>query len=127
MRPLIEHGDITRLVQEDVQPYYLGRVAKAHDLIRAHFPDELPWRLHTWQGTFFFWLWLEGARVIGRELHDDLRSLGVITVPGSSFFPGSQDASWRHPQECLRLDIARPDAELEAGIAIMGKAMRKAY
>jgi valine--pyruvate aminotransferase len=126
VRPLLAGDDMERVVSDHIRPYYLDRVEKAHQLVKAHFPDDLPWRLHTWQGSFFFWLWLDGVKMGGSELHDYLISRGVVTVPGEYFFP-AKEHEWPHTKQCIRLDIARPDAELEAGFSILAEAIKKAY
>jgi valine--pyruvate aminotransferase len=87
----------------------------------------LPWRLHVFEGSYFFWLWLEGATMTSKDVYTYLKDRGVVIVPGDYFFPGQDTADWPHAHECLRINFARPDAELEAGIPILAEAIKKAY
>jgi valine--pyruvate aminotransferase len=48
-------------------------------------------------------------------------------VPGEQFFLGQDVAGWQHAHECLRINFARPDHELEAGIPILAEVIAKAY
>jgi len=127
--PLIRSDAILELSREVIQPYYFERATKARKLIDKHFPADLPWRLHRFEGSYFFWLWLDGAPVTSKQLYDRLKQRGVIVVPGEYFFPGlpAARAAWPHAKECLRLNFARPDAELEQGIPILAEEIARAY
>lgn len=127
LRPLLDNDEILRLSAEHIQPHYYERAAKAHELIEQHFPKDLPWRLHTHEGSYFFWLWCEGMTLTSRNIYEELKQRGVIVVPGNSFFPGLGGEDWRHASECLRLNIARPDAELEHGIGIVAEVLSAAW
>lgn len=126
-RPLLENDEILRLSNQFIRPYYFERAEKTRQLIDTHFPANLPWRLHEYQGSYFFWLWLEGARMTSQQIHDWLKERGVIVVSGDQFFLGQDLDTWQHSHECLRLNFARPDSELERGIPILAEAVRKAY
>ena len=126
MAPLLESGKVSELATEHIQPYYLERARTAREQMFAQFPDELPWRLHKYEGAYFFWLWCEGAKKSASEMYSYLKERGVIVVPGQYFFPGQTD-DWPHTRECLRLNFARPDAELQAGIPILAEMIRWAY
>jgi valine--pyruvate aminotransferase len=95
--------------------------------MERYFPADLPWRLHSYEGSYFFWLWCEGAKKTSKELYAYLKEQKVIVVPGEYFFPGQDSAGWPHANECLRLNFARPDSELESGIPIIAQAIQDAY
>jgi valine--pyruvate aminotransferase len=125
--PLIASDEILRLSGEHIKPYYFDRADKARALIQQHFPDHLPWRLHVFEGSYFFWLWLPGSKLTSKQLYGYLKEQGVLVVPGEYFFPGQDTATWSHAHECLRLNFARPDAELERGVPILAEAVKRAY
>lgn len=125
--PLIADDTILEVSQQHIKPYYQKRAQFARQLIDKYFPAELPWRIHAYEGSYFFWLWLEGAHKSSKQLYSYLKARGVIIVPGEYFFPGQHVDDWAHAHECLRLNFARPDKELEAGIPILADAIRYAY
>lgn len=93
----------------------------------SQFPDDLPWRLHVYEGSYFFWLWCEGAKKTSMQMYEYLRDRGVVVVPGEYFFPGQDTTKWAHSHECLRLNFSRPDSELEVGIPILTEMLGWAY
>lgn len=125
--PLIKNDTILELSERHIKPHYFERAKKARALIDRHFPADLPWRLHTYEGSYFFWLWLSGSKLTGKELYKYLKERGVLVVPGEYFFPGQDVRAWPHAHECLRLNFARPDNELKAGIPILAEAIKRAY
>jgi len=125
--PLIANDEILRLSDEHIKPYYFDRADKARTLIDQHFPADLPWRLHVFEGSYFFWLWLPGSKLTSKQLYYYLKEHGVLVVPGEYFFPGQDTAAWKHAHECLRLNFARPDKELERGVPILAEAVKRAY
>jgi valine--pyruvate aminotransferase len=48
----------------------------------------------------------------------------VLIVPGHYFFPGL-DESWRHREECLRLNYSQDDTVVEKGIVILADELKK--
>ncbi len=118
---------INTLCSEHIQPYYAERAAYARKLLGDTLPSDLPWRLHVYEGSYFFWLWCDGAAHTSVELYDYLKERGVIIVPGEYFFPGQDTSEWEHAQQCIRLNFARPDQELHDGIAILAEAIKWMY
>ena len=124
---LLKKREIDDLCQAHIQPFYEERRLKAKECIEKYFDRGLPWRFHTYQGSYFFWLWLEGTKIRSEELYHKLKDRGVLTVPGDYFFAGQDASKWLHIHECLRLNFARPDEELEAGFEAIGDMMREIY
>jgi len=124
---LLQSGEIDRLSQDYIQPYYEERRLKAKACIEEYFDPALPWRFHTYQGSYFFWLWLEGTKIPAKELYSRLKDKGVLVVPGDYFFIGQDAPAWPHARECLRLNFARPDDELEAGLKELGSMIADVY
>jgi valine--pyruvate aminotransferase len=125
--PLIANDEILTLSEQYIKPYYFERATAARSLIDQYFPADLPWRLHVFEGSYFFWLWLSGSRLTGKELYGYLKDRGVLVVPGEYFFPGQDTTKWAHAHECLRINFARPDSELRQGIPVLADAVRRAY
>ena len=126
-RPLIEDDRILELSKNAIQPYYFDRAKKAKALLEAHLPDNLPWHMHTYEGSYFFWLWCQDMPITSMELYDPLKKRGVLIVPGEYFFMNEDPATWPHAHECFRMNFSRPDAELENGIPILAQEIQKAY
>ena len=118
---------IDELSKEYIQPYYVERYAKAWELIEQHFDKSLPWRFHTYEGSYFLWLWLEGSNKTSKEIYSSLKERGVIVVPGEYFFFGVDTDNWSHAKECIRINFARPDKELEKGIPILAEVLSQLY
>lgn len=125
--PLIASRKISQLCSDVIQPYYTSRRLKMDTLITRYFPDDLPWRMHRYEGSYFYWLWIEGAAKTSNEVYEYLKKRSVLVVPGDYFFPGQENRPNSHKQECLRINFARPDHELEAGVPIVADAIRWAY
>jgi len=125
--PLIENDKILQLSAQHIKPYYLKRAKKARALMERQFQADLPWRLHVYEGSYFFWLWLPGSKRTSKELYEYLKERGVLVVPGEYFFPGQTADEWPHVSETLRINFARPDRELERGIPILAEAIVWAY
>lgn len=124
---LLVSGEVDRLCSQYLQPYYAERAKTARCLLNERLPAELPWRLHVYEGSYFFWLWCDGAKKTSKQLYEYLKGEGVIVVPGEYFFPGQTDPTWTHTSECVRLNFARPDQELETGTRVLAEAISWMY
>lgn len=124
---LFADGKIDEISENYIKPYYAGRYAKAYELIEKHFDKSLPWRFHTYEGSYFLWLWLDGANKTSKEIYTSLKQKGVLVVPGEYFFYGTNTENWPHAKQCIRINFARPDAELEAGIPILAQEIKSIY
>lgn len=124
---LFASGEILDLSKNHIQPFYAERATKARQLLMERLPAELPWRLHVYEGSYFFWLWCDGAKRTSKELYEYLKARGVVVVPGEYFFPGQDVSEWQHAQQCVRLNFSRPDDELEIGSQILAEAVQWMY
>ena len=88
---------------------------------------DAPYALHESEGALFLWLWLDGAKKTSRELYEILKKRGVLVVPGDYFFFGLPDGDWRHRWECLRISFAMSDADVRAGLKIIGEEVAQAF
>ncbi len=125
--PLIESGEILRLSNEVVQPYYRKKSEQAQSFVREYFDDSLPYHVHRSEGAFFLWLWFEDLPITSRELYERLKQRDVLVVPGNYFFFGIDDAEWPHRNECLRVSFAMPEEIVRDGLRIISEEAAKAY
>jgi valine--pyruvate aminotransferase len=125
--PLIASGEIVRLSGEIIRPFYLRKRDAALEAIAEFFPVDAPYALHESEGALFLWLWLDGAKKTSRELYEILKKRGVLVVPGDYFFFGLPDEDWRHRRECLRISFAMSDADVRAGLKIIGEEVAQAF
>ena len=125
--PLMASGEIVRLSREIIRPFYLRKRDAALEAIAEFFPVDAPYALHESEGALFLWLWLDGAKKTSRELYEILKKRGVLVVPGDYFFFGLPDEAWRHRRECLRISFAMSDADVRAGLKIIGEEVAQAF
>ncbi len=127
VRPLIDSGEILRLSNEVVQPYYRKKSELAQQWIHESFDDSLPYHVHRSEGAFFVWLWFEGLPITSREFYERLKQRDVLVVPGNFFFFGIGDEPWPHQHECLRVSFTMREEIVRDGFRIIGEEAAKAY
>lgn len=127
MQPLVESGEILRLSNEVVQPFYREKSRQAQEWVREFFDDSLPYRIHRSEGALFLWLWFEGLPITSRQLYERLKKRDVLVVPGNYFFFGIDDDDWRHREECLRVTFTMPENDVREGFRIIAEEVAKAY
>ena len=118
----VESGDIIRLSEQHIRPYYQAKAEQAVRWLQEAIPAP-KLRIHKPEGALFLWLWFEGLPIHSQELYERLKQRGLIIVPGHYFFPGIQDAGWRHQYECLRLNYAQDAEQVQQGIAILASVL----
>lgn len=122
---LVESGDIIRLSNEKVRPYYQKRATAA----AAYFESiaaGLPYRIHRPEGAMFLWFWFENLPISSMELYQRLKDRGVLVVSGHYFFPGIE-GEWQHMQECLRVTYTQEEEKVQKGLEILAEEVRRAY
>jgi valine--pyruvate aminotransferase len=124
-RELFRNGEILRLSNNVVRPFYKQRAQQAVAWFRGAL-GKLPYRIHSPEGAIFLWLWFEGLPITSQELYERLKRRGVLIVPGHNFFPG-MDTGWQHQQECIRVSYAQEDSTVKRGIDISAQEVAKAY
>lgn len=107
---LVQSGELARLSNEVIKPFYRSRRDAAIAALEAAFAG-LPLRIHHSGGALFLWLWFEGVRADSQTLYDAFRDAGVLVVPGHYFFhnlaDGPIDSEWdAHRQRCVRINYA---------------------
>jgi valine--pyruvate aminotransferase len=125
MRDLIATGEIIRVSQEVIRPFYQRRAEQAlawlHEALAG-----VEYRIHRPEGAFFLWLWLPDLPISSRELYSRLKALGVLVLSGHHFFPGLAEP-WRHREECLRISYTQEPDIVRRGIGIIGGEVRRAF
>ncbi|MDO6764197.1 valine--pyruvate transaminase [Agarivorans sp. 1_MG-2023] len=104
-----------------IRPFYQRKSQQAIDWLQAAIPST-KFRIHKSEGAMFLWLWFEGLAISDKELYQALKQKGLLIVPGSYFFPGVSN-SWRHTQECIRLNFAQSEANVKQGIEILASVV----
>ncbi|MEW5861788.1 MAG: valine--pyruvate transaminase [Cyanobacteriota bacterium] len=122
----IETGTLAEIATTVIRPYYQKKFDVVESSIEQAMPKDLPWFLHRGEGAIFAWLWFQDLPITDWELYQQLKQVGVIVVPGSSFFPGLRE-EWAHKQQCIRISLTATDEEIEIGIQRLGKVVEQAY
>ncbi len=125
--PLIESGEILRLSDGTVKPFYAEKSRFARECVAESFGDGFPYYVHRSEGALFLWLWFPDLPITSKELYQRLKERGVLIVPGEYFFFGLDDDTWRHRRECLRMTFTMDEATVRDGIRIIGEEVRKAW
>ncbi|NEO67269.1 MAG: valine--pyruvate transaminase, partial [Moorea sp. SIO4G2] len=89
-------------------------------------PKDLPWFLHRGEGAIFAWLWLQDLPITDWELYQQLKQVGVIVVPGSTFFPGLRE-DWSHQQQCIRISLTATEEEIEIAMQRLATLVEEVY
>jgi len=127
MEPLVKSGEILRLSDEVVKPFYLEKSLKAQAWVEELFDSSLPYRVHLSEGALFLWMWFEGMPITAKELYERLKKRGVLVVPGNYFFFGVDDDEWRHKDECIRVTYTMDEESVRDGIKVIGEEVARAY
>ena len=123
---LVRSGAITRLSQTVIRPYYEEKSRRAVALLREELAG-VECFIHKAEGAIFLWLWFPGLPITSQELYRRLKRRGVLIIPGRYFFPGLDDDSWPHKQECIRLTYSMDDKVVQAGIRIIADEVKRLY
>lgn len=127
MKPVVESGEILRLSNDVVQPFYRKKSEQAQQWVEEFFDDDLPYFVHRSEGALFLWLWFEGLPITSKELYQRLKQRDVLVVPGNYFFFGLDDETWKHRDECIRVTFTMPEEDVREGFRIIGEEVSKAY
>ncbi len=122
----IRSGALATLSEQVIRPHYQAKLQLLETTLTQHLPDDLPWFLHRGEGAIFAWLWLRDLPMTDWDLYQRLKQVGVIVVPGQSFFPGLR-ADWPHTRQCLRISLTASEAEIEAGMQRLAAIVTDVY
>lgn len=126
--PLLETGELLRLSQETIRPFYARRSQIAKEIVQTEFADRFPYRIHANEGAFFLWLWFPELPIPTRDLYQRLKKLGVLVVPGEYFFfgLGAEDHT-PHREQCLRITFSQPEEVVRAGIRTIAEELTRLH
>ena len=127
MQPLVKSGEILKLSNEVVRPYYIEKSRQARAWVEESFDASLPYRVHLSEGALFLWLWFEDLPITTRELYERLKARGVLIVSGHYFFFGLDDDTWQHRNECIRMTFTMDERTVQGGIQIIAEEVAAAY
>lgn len=122
---MIESGDLLRLSEDVIQPFYRHKSQAAVKMLQTAITDPR-FRIHKPEGAIFLWLWFDELPITTMELYKRLKARGVLIVPGEYFFIG-QDDCWDHAHQCLRMNYVQDEAMMQKGIDIIAEEVLKAY
>jgi len=122
---LVRSGEILRLSQNVIKPFYQKRAIEAVELLCKELRGT-DFHVHKPEGTFFLWLWLPGLPITDGELYERLKKRGVLIVPGHYFFPGLKE-QWRHKYECIRINYSQDKDVVTRGLKIIAEEVEQAY
>jgi valine--pyruvate aminotransferase len=125
VEPLLTSGELDRLCEESIRPYYAARSRQAVEWLQDACRD-LPLRIHRPEGAFFLWLWFPGLPISSAELYRRLKARGVFVLSGHHFFPGLAD-DWGHRHECVRLNYSQAPGSVAAGARAIAEEVRRAF
>ncbi len=124
-KDLISSGEIIRLSQLLIKPYYQEKVEHAVDVVHKEF-DGLDYYIHKPEGAMFLWLWFPGLPITSKELYERLKDKGVLVISGTHFFPGLED-DWDHKHQCIRITYSMEETVVEEGIKKIAKEIRSLF
>lgn len=122
---LVTSGEVMRLSNNVIRPYYEQRSRDTIALLRAALAG-VEFRIHRAEGAIFLWVWFPDLPIQSEELYRRLKVRDVLVLSGHHFFPGL-DEDWRHRHECLRISYAMPADMVRAGVEAIGAEVRRAY
>lgn len=122
---MIVRGDLLRLSEEVIKPFYQAKVGETIAILRRYLPEDRC-LIHKPEGAIFLWLWFRDLPISTETLYQRLKARGVLMVPGHFFFPGLEH-EWPHTHQCMRMNYV-PDAEkIERAVQILAEELEAAF
>jgi valine--pyruvate aminotransferase len=122
----ITSGKLANISETVIRSFYQNKFVVLESTLDATMPKDLPWFLHLGEGAIFAWLWLKDLPMTDWEFYQLLKKVGVIVVPGSSFFPGLRE-DWQHKHECVRISLTGSDEEITTAMKRLAKVAEDVY
>ncbi len=122
---MIARGDLLRLSEEVIKPFYYQRVQETIATLRRYLPAERC-LIHKPEGAIFLWLWFKDLPISTEILYQRLKQRGVLMVPGHYFFPGLEHP-WPHTHQCMRMNYVPDGEQIERGVKILAEEVEKAH
>ncbi|HEY9635900.1 MAG TPA: valine--pyruvate transaminase [Coleofasciculaceae cyanobacterium] len=122
----IASGALVDISTNIIRPYYSSKFDVLENTLDQSMPKDMPWFLHRGEGAIFGWLWLQDLPMTDWEFYQQLKQVGVIVVPGSTFFPGLRE-NWSHKQQCFRISLTASNEDIETGMRRLAEATQQVY
>ncbi|MGD1872255.1 MAG: valine--pyruvate transaminase [Mastigocoleus sp.] len=122
----ISSGTLAQISETIIRPFYQDKFTVLESTLDSAMPKSLPWFLHRGEGAIFAWLWLKDLPITDWEFYQELKKVGVIAVPGSTFFPGLREA-WDHKHQCLRISLTGTNQEIVTAMQRLAKVTHEVY
>jgi valine--pyruvate aminotransferase len=122
----ISSGQLAEIATQVIRPFYQNKFLLLENTLADAMPRDLPWFLHRGEGAIFAWLWLQDLPMSDWEFYQQLKQVGVIVVPGSTFFPGLRQ-EWEHKQQCFRISLTGSDEEIALAMQRLAKVAQQVY
>lgn len=122
----IRSGALAQIASDVIRPFYQNKFTILENTLDRALPADLPWFLHRGEGAIFSWLWLKDLPISDWELYQQLKQVGLIVVPGSTFFPGLRE-DWPHKQQCIRISLTGTDQEIATGMERLAQVVQQVY
>ena len=122
---LVSSGEISRLSETVIKPYYQNKSRLAVDLFH-HELAGIDYFIHKSEGAIFLWLWFPDLPISSEVLYQRLKERGVLIISGHHFFPGLE-RKWQHKHECIRVTYSMDESVVQQGVKIIAEEVKKAY
>ncbi|PID72076.1 MAG: valine--pyruvate transaminase [Desulfobulbus propionicus] len=122
---LIETGQMLRLSQEVIRPFYQHKMEKVMEVVQEAFQG-CKYKVHVPEGSMFLWFWFPDLPITSRELYQRLKQRKVLVVSGDYFFPGLKE-DWPHINECIRVNYSQDEAAVHEGIRLIADEVKAVY
>ncbi len=122
---MIVRGDLLRLSDEVIRPFYHNKVQETLAILRRYLPEDRC-LIHKPEGAIFLWLWFRDLPVSTETLYQRLKARGVLMVPGHFFFPGLEQA-WPHTHQCMRMNYVPEADKIEHAVQILAEELDRAW
>ena len=122
----INSGALVEISETVIRPFYQNKFTVLESTLDAAMAQNLPWFLHRGEGAIFAWLWLQDLPITDWEFYQQLKQVGVLIVPGSTFFPGLNQ-EWEHKQQCFRISLTGSDEEIAIAMQRLAKVAESVY
>ena len=122
---MIVRGDLLRLSQEVIKPFYQAKVSETIAIIRRYIGEDRC-LIHKPEGAIFLWLWFRDLPISTEALYQRLKARGVLMVPGHFFFPGLEQA-WPHTHQCMRMNYVPDSDKIERAVQILAEELDNAW
>ena len=122
----IASGGLSDIATHVIRPHYQQKFEVLEETLNQAMPKDVPWFLHRGEGAIFAWLWFKDLPITDWELYQQIKEVGVIVVPGESFFPGLQE-DWPHKKQCLRVSLTATNSEIATGMRRLAEIVERVY